>query len=423
MTSLDLALIFFLLLVVLNYRAQRSVLYPPFIFCALWLFVLTVIRLDLLDFDPLHDNTLEIVAVGALSFSFGGLLAGLTPRELLRIHLFPLKPKRTPDFLRNTLIVLLLCGLPVMFYQTWRLSNSQGYGFNLMQARAGLMESIYSGEKTPLRVVGYFTLMTSLASFLLATGKKDRQFWIATLIAFIVCILNTGRASLLQFISGLSAIHLLQSKQESLRGAMRLLRWPVALIVTLFIGLIFTNKNTEGMTGGATGIATYFVVAYIIDPLGGFDHVVQNPAHFVSAGNYTFYFPLHLADRLHLIDYSRPPVIEDISYVPFPTNVYTVYERYFIELGLIGTLVLLFFFGLLHSLLYLKAKQGGRFSIYLLGFSMYSVLMVTFVDAYDAIPTYLFAITYGLLYFLIGSVSLCLLRRTSRGTTSSRIRS
>jgi oligosaccharide repeat unit polymerase len=415
--SLDLALSFFLLLAVLNYRAQRSVLYPPFIFCALWLLVLTVIRLDLLEFDALHDNTLAIVSAGAVSFSFGGLLASITPRGLLRIHIARLKPKRTPDFLHNTLIMLLLCGLPVMFYQTWRLSNSQGSSFNLMQARAGLMESIYSGEKAPFRVVGYFTLITTLASFLFGTGKKDRQFWIVTVIAFIVCILNTGRASLLQFISGLSAIHLLQSKQESLRGAMRLLRWPIALIVTLFIGLIFTNKNTEEMPGGVTGIATYFVVGYIIGPLGAFDKVVQNPAHFMSAGNYTFYFPLHMADRLHLIDYSTSPIIEDISYVPFPTNVYTLYERYFLELGLIGTLVLMFLVGLLHSLLYLKAKQGGRFSIYLFAFSMYSVLMVTFVDAYDAIPTYLFAITYGLLYFLIGSVSLCLFRRTSMGTS------
>ena len=33
MIFLDLALIFFLLLTVLNYRAHRSVLYPPFIFC------------------------------------------------------------------------------------------------------------------------------------------------------------------------------------------------------------------------------------------------------------------------------------------------------------------------------------------------------------------------------------------------------
>jgi len=59
---LDLALIFFLLLVVLNYRAHRSVLYPPFIFCAMWLLVLLVVRLGLIELDPVHGNTLALVA-------------------------------------------------------------------------------------------------------------------------------------------------------------------------------------------------------------------------------------------------------------------------------------------------------------------------------------------------------------------------
>ena len=117
MSSLDLALIFFLLLVVLNYQAQRSVLYPPFIFCALWLLDLAVIRLGLIELHSVHGDTLAFVAMGAASFSVVGLLAGLAPRALLRTHipLFTPKPKRSPDFLHNTLMIVLLCGLPVMF--------------------------------------------------------------------------------------------------------------------------------------------------------------------------------------------------------------------------------------------------------------------------------------------------------------------
>jgi len=80
MSSLDLALIssFFC---GSELPAQRSVLYPPFIFCALWLLYLAVIRLDLIKFHPIHGNTLAIVSVRAASFSVGGLLAGLVPIE------------------------------------------------------------------------------------------------------------------------------------------------------------------------------------------------------------------------------------------------------------------------------------------------------------------------------------------------------
>src|ERR1035438_6037477 len=147
----DIALIFFLFLVMLNYRARRSVLYPPFIFCAMWLLVLLVVRSGLVELDPVHGNTLAIVAAGAASFSAGGLLAGLLPRELLRIHIrnFPPRPERASEFLRNMLMIVLLCGLPVMFYQTWELGRSQGGGYNiLMQARLAMVGAMQSEEQS-----------------------------------------------------------------------------------------------------------------------------------------------------------------------------------------------------------------------------------------------------------------------------------
>jgi oligosaccharide repeat unit polymerase len=421
MIPLDLALIFFLLLVVLNYRAQRSVLYPPFIFCAMWLIDLAVIRSGLIEIDPVHGNTLAIVAAGAASFSVGGLLAGFAPRALLRIHLFPPKPKRTPDFLRNILMIVLLCGLPVIFYQTLQLSNSQGGGFNiLMQARVALSESAQGEDSSQPGVIAHLTAYLVMCAIftplLFATEKKDRQFWVVTVIAFFACILSTGRTNLLLLISGLSAIRLLQRKQESLLDAMRLLRWPIALFVALYIGLIFTNKNTEEVAGGVTGAATYFVLSYIAGPLAAFDRVVQQPGDFTMTASHTFQFPLHLAATLHLItSYAKPPVLDSFVFVPFPTNVYTVFKFYFLEIGTIGAVVLLFIIGLLHSLLYLKARQGGRFSTYLFAYCMFPVLMVIFDDWYYNIEGYLRVILFGLLYFLVGSVRIRLFSARKQG--------
>jgi oligosaccharide repeat unit polymerase len=401
---LDLALVFFLLLTVLNYRAHRSVLYPPFIFCAMWLIDLAVFRLGPIEINPLHGNTLAIVAAGAAAFSIGGLLANLVPRALLCIHLFPLKPKRTPNFLRNTLMILLLCILPFMFYETLRLSNSQGGGFNILrQASQAQLEAIGNGESPSVSL--HLVAIALGVSFLFATEKRDRQFWVVTVVTFIMCILVTGRTELLLLISGLCAIYLLQTKQESLRRAMHFLRWPIALFVVLFIGLIFTNKNTEGMTGGVAGIANSFVFGYIAGPLAAFDLVVQHPTDFIMTTSHTFQFPLSLAANLHLItDYVKPQQLVNFVFVPFPINVYTVFKYYFLELGTVGAVVLLFFIGLLHSLLYLKARQGGRFSTYLFAFSIYPVLMVIFDDQYYLMERYLHVIPFGLLYFFIGSV-------------------
>ena len=164
MTSLDLAFIFFLLLTFLNYRARSSVLYPPFIFCVMWLLPLAVIRSGLIEIYPVHGNTLAIVAAGATAFSAGGLLACFAPRKLLGIHRLPSKPKRTPDFIRSTLMVVLVCGLPIMFYHTWQLSKSQGGGFNILaQARLEIVEEVQN-EK-PSQSVMLAASFTSVAIF------------------------------------------------------------------------------------------------------------------------------------------------------------------------------------------------------------------------------------------------------------------
>jgi oligosaccharide repeat unit polymerase len=406
MSFLDVTLIFFFILVILNYCGHRSVLYPPFIFCSMWLLDLIVLRSGLIEVDPVHNNTLAIVAAGAASFSAGGLLAGLVPRGLFCIHLFPSEPKRLPHFLRNLLMVILLCGLPVLFYQTWRLGQSGAGDLNLLaRTRAAMVTAAENGElpDQPF-VLNYFTPIAISISLLLATEKKNRQFWIVTAVASIGCILSTGRGDFLLLISGLSTIRLLQAKQDSLQKAMRLLRWPIALFLTLYIGLIFTNKNTEGITGGVTGIATYFVLSYIVGPLAGFDLVVQHPARFAMTSSHTFQFPLYLGATLHLVDYKRPPLVDSFVFVPFPTNVYTIYKFYFLELGILGILVLLLLFGFVHSLLYLKAKQGGRLSLYLFGAFICSVLMVIFDDSYYNVGQYLRVLLLGLFYFGIGSI-------------------
>jgi hypothetical protein len=98
-------------------------------------------------------------------------------------------------------------------------------------------------------------------------------------------------------------------------------------------------------------------------------------------------------------------------------NVYTVFKFDFLELGVIGTLVLMVLIGLIHSLIYLKAKRGGRYSTYLFAYSMYTVLMVIFDDHYYTIGGYLRAAAFGLLYLTISSskVQLSLMRKGQAG--------
>ena len=234
-----------------------------------------------------------------------------------------------------------------------------------------------------------------------ATGKRDWKFRVVVACAFIGCILSTGRTGLLLLIAGLCAIRLLRRHQERLWQAIKSLRWPVMLFIALYIALIFTNKNTEGVNGGVSGIVSYYVLSYIVGPLAAFDAVVQAPGSFALATSHVFEFSLKIAAAFHLLSYTAPPKLDTFVQIPFAANVYTVFKFYFLELGVGGTITIMFVIGMMHSLLYLKSKQGGRLSTFLYAYSIYAVIMVIFDDAYYDVGNYLRAFLFGAAYLAL----------------------
>lgn len=411
MNALDFDLAALFALALLNYWLWRSVLYPPFIFCFMWLFDLATYRMNLIDVFPLHNNTLAIVTGSAAVFTVGGLFASLTPRSLLRVHLFPEPPEQRSTLIRNILTAIVLCGVPLFFYQVYKISE-QGLGANLlMRARAVEVEAAQNGQQIQSFVFDYFVIGATFTALMFATGKHDWKFRVVVTCAFIGCILSTGRTGLLLLIAGLCAIRLLRRHQERFWQAIKSLRWPVALFIVLYVALIFTNKSTKGVGGGISGIVSYYVLSYIVGPLAAFDAVVQAPGSFTPISSHVFEFPLKVAAAFHLLSYTAPPKLDTFVQVPFPANVYTVFKFYFLELGTRGTLVVMFVIGSLHSLLYLKAKQGGRLSAFLYAFSIYAVIMVIFDDAYYSAGNYLRAFLFGVIYLALCTYSFHMLPR------------
>src|SRR6185437_14463040 len=352
MSALDLSLAAIFILALLNYWRWRSVLYPPFIFCFMWLFDLATWRMNLIDVYPLHNNTLAIVTGSAAVFSLGGLLASLTPQSLLRVHLFPEPPEQRATLIRNILTAIVICGVPLFFYQVYKISQ-QGLGANLlMRARAVEVEAAQNGEQISSFIFNYFVIGSTFTALIFATGKHDWKFRVVVAAAFLGCILSTGRTGLLLLIAGLCAIRLLRSHRERLWQAVKSLRWPVAIFAILYVALIFTNKNTDGVNGGISGVASYYVLSYIVGPLAAFDAVVQAPASFFPVSSHVFEFPLKIGAALHLLSYTPPPKLDTFVEVPFAANVYTVFKYYFLELGVAGTLAIMLLIGALHSLLY-----------------------------------------------------------------------
>ena len=401
--------VFLLFLVLANYRLSRSVLYPPFVFCAMWLLDVALYNLHLAEMDRMHNETFTIIAAGAALFTIGGLLAKTVPGIWIRTRvvlvgqkLRPLADPRRTRWIKLLLILAVVAGVLYVLHTT--IVNARaGVGSNFL-ARARSAGLASSGQSEQHRsIVPYLILWAVYLTALFQIEERDKAFWAVGTIAFFACILSGGRTQLLLLISAVTCIHLLRSGQISFRSAVRFAKWPALGFLLLWVVLIFVNKDTSGFGSSIAQIIGRFLVGYIVGPMVGLDYFLRHPLEYAGAPEHTFKFFLSIAASFHLIQYAPPSEFDTFVNVPFPTNVYTVYKFYMTDFGLYGALAVMLIIGFLHTLLYRKARTGSKLGIYFFSLTLYPLVMVIFDDQYSAFGSYINILLVGALYLLARS--------------------
>jgi oligosaccharide repeat unit polymerase len=402
MMDMGLLIVVITCIAVLNYRLARSVLYPPFIFCSMWMFVLCVYQLDLIQVDALHLQTLVLLGLGAFVFSVGGSIGYLIPDQLLetRVTLIALRRNESRGSVTVKWALALGCfvGMLLIIRHTFSAGAGIDGGSILARARAAGVEAQNSGEGG-ISLLAYVPAVSIYVATLFMVERRDKLFLFVTCTAFITAVFTTGRGPILMLFSSLTAVYLLQEGKLGVKAALRFVRVPIIVFAGLYILLTFTNKDTSGVSGGVAGVIVYFVVGYIVGPTAALDYVLQNPLQYAHEPQHTFKLLLNLAAHAHLLNYSPPPFLDSFIDVPFPTNVYTGYKFFYTDFGFIGCLFIVGIIGVFHALLYRKATTGSKFGLYLFAYSVFPVLMFVFDDRYSAIGENINAFTLGALYF------------------------
>ena len=160
-------------------------------------------------------------------------------------------------------------------------------------------------------------------------------------------------------------------------------------------GLTFLNKDTSIYEGGVAGILMFFLVSYIVGPSAALDYFMQHPQDYAGIPHHTFKFFLAIAARLHLYQTPVTETFDQFLMVPYPTNVYTVYRDYIIDFGLYGALIAVVLIGLLHTLLYRKARTGSELGIYFFSITLFAVFMAPFSDEYASFGSFIDALLFA----------------------------
>jgi oligosaccharide repeat unit polymerase len=396
-------------LILVNYWISRSVLYPPLLFCGMWLLDLSLYRLDLTPIYPLHSETIGIIGLGAVLFSMGGGLAMLAPRNLLQARLIISRFPPRNNIVKPAVMFFLFCGLPLLL-SNLLVQAAHGTGNTIFQrARTG---GATAADANPIAT--YFNLWALYAAPLFLLERRDRNFWIMTGIAFIASILSTGRLPLLMLISSLTCAQLMITNRHTFWAALKFARIPIFIFLCLYFGLIFVTKDTSVFDAGIGEILVLFLVGYIVGPTAALDYVLQHRQDYKSGTNHTFKFFLAIFSRLGLVAYQPPPQ-DDFIFVPFPTNVLTVYRYFMTDFGLYGSLIVMAVIGLLQTLVYRKARTGSKLAMYFFAITLFETVMVIFSDEYSAFGAYIDSLLFAALYLFLRSLPLRILPKLASG--------
>jgi oligosaccharide repeat unit polymerase len=384
-------LIILVVIVVINNKFEKSILYPPFIFSSIWvlvIFIYVIFKIiDPGEMDKLHNKTLLFLAVSNILFSLGGIYTlyymNKKPSRIIFI------PSKIPEIIGDVIIIITLVTLILVFFKAKELASeveAQNF-FIALRYQLTSVRHTY-GVLDYFLSFGLFASLYRLLTFEKFSDlgfKRITKLIVSMIITFGFLVLSTGRTYFFFYmITALIIIYL--------KGRVRV-RYIVgfflsALILFIFIGVILNKGgNMENSFRMNINSSLNHLLAYFEGPLLAFDRFLNSEISHTYGEN-TFRFFIALLYDLNLSD--KPPIdiVNKWIMVPYPTNVYTIFYQYFMDFGILGCWIVIFLFGLVHTWMFYRAKTSGNHFKMITAYTFYPLLMVFFQDQYFSLLSF-----------------------------------
>ena len=410
----------FSILTLFNYMiAGKRLTYPPFLFCALWLFLfvfrIIFTQFYLQDFYPISINTYWLFIAGGVVTTIAGYIVMLqnsvtlkanqaiqtnSPRQFfitgnetfnIRLVLTVLSVVIFPLFIKYIAAIVIASQVENIFKSIRYETAVEGQGFG-----------IYA------YVITYAAFLSLLNGYCFwrDQSKRNKRLYIGSLVmAILYGVCTMGRTPVLSAIVFNIALYLISNKKVKL---FRLLRYAL-LFCALFIGMgVLMEKGgdlnssfTENVNSGVENLGLY-----ILSPMNAID-VVLNGHEPLKYGIRTFRFFYVLFNSLGFIkvDVADFDIVDEFIFVPYDVNVYTYYNPYVRDFGALFSLFCLFIFMSWHSWAFVKCinNPNSYFPKLTYCFLCYPLLMSIFNDQYATLfSTWLqLYVCAGLFYALV----------------------
>lgn len=369
-------------------------MHPAVLFSLIWFFILLlhlIFKLSILNllFD-LHLQTLVIIFFGTLSFSIGSFLITLLKEKRERKKFGDIY--NNPNWLNyfssklQVIILLITClGLPYYIYQSYKiflLSNIDNFFIGLRTELS--YGDVDLGPEKYLTTVSYISMAFQQYCFYKKKSINNYFFLIISIsTALIYAVFTTGRGPILWVATILIGMNFLHGKNFSFKRIII----TISLFIVFFsiIGIFFgKGGNTEASFQDNLKSSSEVTSSYLVASVNALDLKLQQNIPPNYNGNNSLRFFKALGQSAGFFKYEKvPELIQEFSFVPYSTNVYTIYYAYISDYGVPYALAMLAIFGMIQTLIYNKAIQTKnlRYSIYY-SLTLYPLFMSFFQDIY-----------------------------------------
>lgn len=348
-----------------------------------------------------------VLLIAAKLFSFFLLLLVYNMRKEASKLLIPINISRSQDRLIFLAQLAVTVALPFVYLRAITFTTT-GNIFTIL-GYVQLRVAMTYGEES-FGLLKYFFVLSFVVSSLttfsyLQKNTKLGRLLVSVIVSLSYIYLSTGRTYVLLFLC-LMSIPLVISRAIRLKGIL-----TVALVCSgLFIFIaVMTGKGISTNVGVLENIESFFnhTRSYTVAPLLAFSKLIESGPD-IDWGKNIFRFFIALQYALGLSDTQPESLIRDGTFVDnpiinegiIPTNVYTVYDVYFLDF---------FYFGLIippalliaHYWLYRKAIRFSGVWIFYYAASIYPLVMQFFQDQYFSLFSIWIQIAFWYWFFLV----------------------
>lgn len=375
-----LTLVVLAFITVFAYMNYRAFICPAVLHNVFWMFSLIGL-LVFAESANMQIRTFLIIIVGSVFFQNGFFISQRL--VISRRREYGATVAINPDTTRILVYIMFLPFLIVCFQyiQFIRANSFYSWYSMLSVAYREAINSSLLAYMSKIIQISCFCLLLLYWKTDISKRKRAKTSIVISFVMAVMCVMAMPtRNSMLFFLLPLMFIYLITHKIARKKVAFIFL---LAFVLFMIYFYLVSRQKYAYLykSGNALEIIKYEVITYLSGSILAFDKTMTNHAY-MGMGAYSFRFFVAVFDKIAGTNNAVSIVNEFTQIGTVTTNVYTFYDFYLRDFGILYALIAQFIAGCLHGTAYKKMKRNNLVGSVFYALLMYPLIMQFFQDQY-----------------------------------------